>query len=122
MVKNQKLSDHLSFKIKEQAKQLADSIAGEANLKFNTSDYAEGWTIKKGKSESTYIVYNKTKPGLAHLLENGHVVTNKKGKSMGHYEGEKHIAPAVQEHALQFKKEITREVQKYLQETLSFKK
>lgn len=40
--------------------------------------YANGWTVKRENTGhvKTFIVYNKTKPGLAHLLEFGHAKVN----------------------------------------------
>lgn len=40
--------------------------------------YANGWTVKSEsrRQVKTFIVYNKTKPGLAHLLEYGHAKVN----------------------------------------------
>jgi hypothetical protein len=38
------------------------------------------------------VVYNRTMPGLTHLLENGHVIRNKKG-DYGRTSGKKHIKP-----------------------------
>lgn len=39
--------------------------------------YADGWTvsaIKVGTDKFEFVVHNKKKPGLTHLLENGHVL------------------------------------------------
>lgn len=53
--------------------------------------YADGWSMrtqrKRGHVEA--VVYNKDKPGLAHLLEKGHA--NRGG---GRTAGRKHIEPA----------------------------
>ena len=62
-----------------------------------TGKYAQGWAIKKnGLSVSGNIVsivlYNKTDGPLTHLLENGHVIRNKKGE-YGRTRPIKHIAP-----------------------------
>lgn len=42
---------------------------------------ADGWRIKKSEKRGScsYIIYNATKPGLTHLLENGHMVRNQFG-------------------------------------------
>lgn len=51
--------------------------------------YAKSWAVRKVKGN--YVVYNK-KPGLTHLLENGHdVVVN--GKKVGTAPAQIHIKP-----------------------------
>lgn len=57
--------------------------------------YANGWTMKPIRSGNlvSFTVYNRTKPQLTHLLENGHVVRNKKG-TYGRAPAIKHIEPA----------------------------
>ena len=54
--------------------------------------YAEGWTVSK-RGQGDLVVHNKTNYQLTHLLENGHVIENKKG-TYGRTHGIKHIAPA----------------------------
>ena len=60
-----------------------------------TGEYAKGWRAKK-LDKHAIVVYNATMPGLTHLLENGHMIVNKKG-TYGRYNGVKHIAPVDQE-------------------------
>jgi hypothetical protein len=58
--------------------------------------YARGWAIKKNHTATgavEYVVYNRTDYQLTHLLENGHVIRNKKG-TYGRTRPIKHIAPA----------------------------
>ena len=43
-----------------------------------TGQYASGWRSKKA-GKLTVTVYNAKAPGLTHLLEEGHVIRNKKG-------------------------------------------
>lgn len=60
-----------------------------------TGSYARGWTIKRIQGRGgvlDIIVHNKTDYQLTHLLENGHVIRNKKG-TYGRTNGIKHIAP-----------------------------
>jgi len=57
-----------------------------------SGEYAAGWSTKALDSD-TYVVYNKAKPGLTHLLENGHVIRNKYG-TYGRAPAFKHIKPA----------------------------
>lgn len=40
--------------------------------------YAEGWTVSK-KKKADYVVHNAPHYRLTHLLENSHVISNKKG-------------------------------------------
>ena len=60
-----------------------------------TGSYARGWAVKRVKARgglTDVIVHNKTDYQLTHLLENGHVIRNKKG-TYGRTNGIKHIAP-----------------------------
>ena len=55
-------------------------------------EYAKGWTAKKIKEDAyrvRYVIHNKKKPYITHLLENGHA---KRGG--GRVEARPHIAPA----------------------------
>ena len=70
----------------------------------NTGDYAKGWTVEKGDKLSR-TVYNKNAPGLTHLLENGHVISNKRGK-FGRAPAHKHIEPATDKYTDEFVREI----------------
>lgn len=56
--------------------------------------YAQGWAMKRD-GDLDYVVYNKGKPGLTHLLENGHIITNRRGGTQyGRVAARKHIEPA----------------------------
>lgn len=55
-----------------------------------TGDYARGWKVStQGKD---YVVHNATDYQLTHLLENSHVIRNKKG-TYGRSTPHKHIKP-----------------------------
>ena len=73
-----------------------------------TGEYAGGWTSKRLDAD-TYVTYNSKMPGLTHLLENGHVIRNKKG-DFGRVSGRKHIAPAAEEGAELFMQLVEREL------------
>ena len=59
------------------------------NSPARTGKYAKSWAVKKNKGQ--YIVYNK-KPGLTHLLENGHDII-RDGRKIGHAPAQPHIKP-----------------------------
>lgn len=89
----------------ENARKAVDESAKEAadlamNQLRNTSpkkhgDYARSWSVKKQSKGQVadYVVYNRNHYQLTHLLENGHVIRNKKG-TYGRTRPIKHIAPA----------------------------
>lgn len=91
------LLDEIDTDVKRSAKDNIGRVAKESVQKLkNTSprkdgDYAKGWAVKK-EGDMDAIVHNKTDYQLTHLLENGHVIRNKKG-TYGRTNGIKHIAP-----------------------------
>lgn len=58
-----------------------------------TGDYAKGWTqrVSKESEPPETVVYNRKKPYLTHLLENGHQKADG-----GRVEGKPHIQPAAE--------------------------
>ena len=72
----------------ETADESADKLRNTSPRK--SGEYAEGWTVKK-EGDGNVIVHN-THYQLTHLLENGHVIRNKKG-TYGRTSGIKHIKP-----------------------------
>ena len=68
--------------------------------------YAEGWTSRK-EPDGGVVVYNKTNWQLTHLLEDGHMIVNKKG-TFGRVNGIKHIEPAEKNGAEDFYMRISR--------------
>lgn len=65
--------------------------------------YSTGWAVKPERrgTLASFIVYNKKKPQLTHLLENGHVIRNAKGE-YGRTRPIKHIEPAEEAAAQKF--------------------
>ena len=77
------------------------SPEGEGSYKGH---YKDGWTKKTESESATSIrirIYNRKKPGLTHLLENGHA---KRGG--GRVNGIPHIAPAEKMAAEEYEKRL----------------
>lgn len=78
-----------------------------------TGSYARGWSLKRVKSRGSgvtdIIVHNRTDYQLTHLLENGHVIRNKKG-TYGRTRPIKHIAPVAEWAETELPSEIEREL------------
>lgn len=96
-VQMQQLLDEINKDVEKSMKRNVNSVAKEAVQKLRnsspkkTGDYASGWATKK-QGEMDVVVYNRKAPGLTHLLENGHIIRNKKG-TFGRVSGKKHIKP-----------------------------
>ena len=95
-VQMKQILDEFDDKVNDVLAQAAGETADESADKLrNTSprrsgEYANGWTVKK-LSRGDVVVHN-THYQLTHLLENGHVIKNKKG-TYGRTRGIKHIKP-----------------------------
>lgn len=108
----QQYGDSVTDNIKEVTKKVAK--AGVKSVKANsksmfggTGKYAAGWSskVEDGRYSAQGIIYNKSQPGLPHLLENGHA---KRGG--GRVPGRAHIAPVESELIKQFEDAIVREI------------
>ena len=60
-----------------------------------SGEYKKGWTIRTKRLKFGFdgVIYNKDKPGLTHLLNNGHIKANQYG-TYGRKEGDNHITKA----------------------------
>lgn len=91
------LLDEVNKDVKNSAKRNIDRVSKESVQKLKntspvkTGSYAKGWGTKR-MGEMDVIVHNRTDYQLTHLLENGHVIRNKKG-TYGRTHGIKHIKP-----------------------------
>lgn len=75
-------------------------------------DYAKSWTYKKNENGG-YIVYNKKYGWKTHLLENGHMIRNRRrGPSLGRVNGIKHIEPAAEQGADKLIKDLKIDLQR----------
>ena len=102
-VQVEKILDEYSESVQDVTNSAINQVSREAVTKLkNTSPhrsgkYARGWTVKREGGSggiNTVTVHNKVYQ-LTHLLENGHLIVNKKG-TYGRVPGIKHIAPVEQ--------------------------
>ena len=95
-------TEEVGAAIEEAVKETAQAMAADLRETSpkNTGEYAKGWTARK-EGPGRYVVYNKKKPQLTHLLEHGHA---KRGG--GRVEGRPHIKPAEERHAPQLERKI----------------
>ncbi len=95
---------------------IAREVTKEGNKKLKTTSptghskdsYAKGWRVKyirTGSNKFVFTIYNKTKPGLTHLLEKGHIIVQGKG---GRAKAYPHIAKVEQWCNSEFEKRIKR--------------
>ena len=100
-VELQKVFEEYTAEVKKATNSAAEKVAKESLSKLKntsprkTGSYARGWAIKRERGLAginTVTIHNKTDPQLTHLLENGHVVRNKKG-TYGRAPAHKHIQP-----------------------------
>lgn len=95
-IQMKQILDEFDEHVNEVLGQAAIETADEAAEKLQntsprkTGEYASGWRVKK-LSKGDTIVYNK-EGWKTMLLENGHVIRNKKG-TYGRTSGIKHIKP-----------------------------
>ena len=74
--------------------------------------YARGWSLKRVRTRAgvaDVIVHNRTDYQLTHLLENGHLIVNKKG-TYGRTNPIKHIEPVKDWAENELPNEIEREL------------
>ena len=96
-IQMKEILDEFTDKVNDVLEDSADTVADQSVEKLqNTSPrrtgaYASGWKVKKESAKSV-VVHNATHYQLTHLLENGHVIRNKKG-TYGRAPAHKHIKP-----------------------------
>ena len=97
VVQMKEVLDEINLDVKRSAKTNIQLVSRDSAQKLRntspkkTGSYAKGWTTKK-LGDMDVVVHNKTDYQLTHLLENGHVIRNKKG-TYGRTRGIKHIQP-----------------------------
>jgi hypothetical protein len=95
-------TEEVGAAIEEAVRETAQALAADLRETSpkDTGEYAKGWTARK-EGPGRYVVYNKKKPQLTHLLEHGHAKS-----SGGRVEGRPHIKPAEERHAPQLERKI----------------
>lgn len=108
--------------MKQATNEAQDDVAKECVKKLKATSpkrpgrgkhYANGWAVKRERGLvgiNQVIVYNRSKPQLTHLLENGHVIENQYG-TYGRTRAKKHIAPVEEHAATELPKRIERELE-----------
>lgn len=100
-VRFNRILDDYTKEVQQAARKVLAEVANETvqrlkktsprNKATNGDHYANGWRAQKNRNSIT--VYNATKPGLTHLLEEPHPISNQYG-SYGVSTPQKHIEPA----------------------------
>lgn len=96
-VQMKELLDEVNKDVQDSAKKNINAVSKECVQKLKntspvkTGSYSKGWATKK-QGDMDVVVHNRTDYQLTHLLENGHVIRNKKG-TYGRVAGRKHIKP-----------------------------
>lgn len=89
-----KEEDEILFKCMSKAMRYAKKEV-IAKSPVNKGDYKKGWAVRTKRLKFGFegVIYNKTHPGLTHLLNNGHLISNQYG-SYGRKAGDRHITKA----------------------------
>lgn len=100
-VRFNRILDDYTKEVQEEARKILAQVAKETvqrlkktsprNKATKGDHYANGWKVQKYRNGM--VVYNATKPGLTHLLEEPHPISNQYG-SYGVSTPQKHIEPA----------------------------
>lgn len=97
------ISENVGAAVAAVTKKGAQAVKQNSRAPFGgTGEYAAGWTsrIDTGRMSTQGVIYNK-KPGLPHLLENGHA---KRGG--GRVSGRVHIKPVEETMIAEFEKAV----------------
>jgi len=121
-VKIDNLAAEITLAVKEYTEEVSEAIAKELettskavlkevrdNSPVRTGEYKKGWTCKKETDggQVRYVIHNKNKPWLAHLLEFGHA---KRGG--GRVRAIPHLQPAYDNHVPEMEKRIKEIIKK----------
>lgn len=92
----EKYSKEVTEKVDEIIKKDMDEARKELSAtspRGESGKYARSWSVKNDGSKlaPSYVIYNR-EPGLPHLLERGHLVSNGTGRIVGSASAHEHIA------------------------------
>lgn len=75
---------------------------------WKSGKYAGGWTFKveQKRLKAFGVIYNAKRPGLAHLLEYGHVTINGTGRTYPRTPAHEHIGPIETQLVNEFERQI----------------
>lgn len=105
----QKVDNVIDEAAEKVAKEAVKTLRATSPKRPGGGRYAKGWATKKvGKQ---IVIHNKTDYQLTHLLENGHDIVSH-GRKVGHYGGQKHIAPVEQEVIENMTKEVEKGIER----------
>lgn len=105
---NQEVADGLKKEIRTSSKELVTELKETSPVR--TGEYAAGWTSRveyEARDDIRVEVYNRKKPQLTHVLENGHALVGG-----GRVEARPHIATAVEHVEKRLGKKIVKVVTK----------
>ena len=88
--------DEILFTCMSKAMRMAKKdVINNSPVGKSTKHYKDGWAVRTKRLRHGFegVIYNKTHPGLTHLLNNGHIVKNQYG-TYDRKEGDNHITNA----------------------------
>lgn len=97
--------------VEEEVQQAADDVSNatveeiKSNSPKKSGAYAKGWGRKK--ADNGFVIYNKKKPQITHLLEHGHVKVNG-----GRVPGRAHIRPAEEKAIADFTERVEKAIKR----------
>lgn len=101
------INENMDEAVKAVSRKGAQAVKSAALSTFNGNKYAIGWTSKTetGRTSSQGTIYNRTVPGLPHLLENGHAM-----RGGGRVAGRPHIKPVEEKIIQEFEQEVRKSI------------
>lgn len=101
------INENMEEAVKAVSRKGAQAVKSAASSTFNGNKYASGWTSKTetGRMSAQGTIYNRTVPGLPHLLENGHAM-----RGGGRVAGRPHIKPVEEKIIQEFEQEVRKNI------------